>query len=141
MIAFISSDVGQYVYWNCLLTRLWRHKFSNWPYLSNQVVFVQDQKIMRKFEISWGQKELLKWNKKHFPLFSKGFQLSEIISDLFLFLLSFLFSIGIHSNQGLRATKRQEITRKRSTKRLQHTGNEPTVNRCLLIQELKPFRL
>ena len=51
--------LGQYVYCNCLLTRLC-HKFWNWPYLSNQPVFLHD----------------------HFSSFEKGFQLPKIISDL-----------------------------------------------------------
>ena len=33
-----------------------------------------------------------------------------------------LFLIGIHSMQGRTATTRHEVTRKRSTKRLKHTG-------------------
>ena len=44
-IAFTSWDIGQYVYCNCLLTRLWRHKFQNQPDLSNQSVFIHDQKV------------------------------------------------------------------------------------------------
>ena len=27
LVAFTSWDIGQYIYRNCLLTRLWRHKF------------------------------------------------------------------------------------------------------------------
>ena len=38
-------------------------------------------------------------------------------------LLFFFFLIGIHSMQGWTATKRHGVTRKRSTKRLEHTGN------------------
>ena len=56
----------------------------------------------------------------------------------------FLFLIRIHSMQGWTATTRHWLTRKRSTKRLKHTGNlfrkEPTVKRCLLILDLKSFR-
>ena len=33
------------------------------------------------------------------------------------------FKIGIHSVQGLTVTMRHGVARKRSTKRLQHTGN------------------
>ena len=33
------------------------------------------------------------------------------------------FLIGIHSMQDWKATTRHGVTRKRSTKRLQHTGN------------------
>ena len=29
LIAFISYNIGQYVYWNCLLITLWRHKIWN----------------------------------------------------------------------------------------------------------------
>ena len=45
--------------------------------------------------------------------------------------------------QGRTATTRHEVTRKRRTKRLKHTENffkEPTVNRCLLILDLKSFK-
>ena len=45
-------------------------------------VFLHDPKIMTKTYISWEWKELLKWNKKHFSSFLKGFQLSKIVSDL-----------------------------------------------------------
>ena len=44
--------------------------------------FLHDQKVMTKTWISWERKELLRWNKKHFSSFLKGFQLSKIVSDL-----------------------------------------------------------
>ena len=31
-------DIGQYVYCNCFLTKLWCHEFWSQPYLSNQAV-------------------------------------------------------------------------------------------------------
>ena len=34
LIVFTSRDIGQLVYCNCLLPRLWRHEFWNQPYLS-----------------------------------------------------------------------------------------------------------
>ena len=34
-----SLDIKQYMYYECLLTRLWRHKIWNQHFLSNQVVF------------------------------------------------------------------------------------------------------
>ena len=40
-----------------------------------------------------------------------------------ILLFTFLKKIGIHSMQGSTATKRHGVTRKRSTKRLQHTEN------------------
>ena len=57
-------------YWSiCVLqfflTRLWRYKFWNLPCLSNQAVFLHDQKVKTKIWISWERKELLKWKKKH----------------------------------------------------------------------------
>ena len=39
--------------------------------------FLHDQKVLTKTLKSWEQKELLRWNKKHFSSFSKGFQLSK----------------------------------------------------------------
>ena len=39
LVAFTSWDIGQYVYCNSLITRLWRNKFWDKFYLSNQVVF------------------------------------------------------------------------------------------------------
>ena len=39
LVAFTSWDIGKYVYYNCLLTRSWRHEFWNWFCLSNQAVF------------------------------------------------------------------------------------------------------
>ena len=35
----------------------------------------------------------------------------------------YFFNIGIHSMQGLTATTRHGVTRKRNTKRLRHTGS------------------
>ena len=49
LVAFTSWDIGQYVYCNCLLTRLWRHIFLNWPYLSNKAIFLHD--IHKTFRI------------------------------------------------------------------------------------------
>ena len=39
LVVFTLWDNGKYVYCNCFLTRLWRHKFWNQLYLSNQAVF------------------------------------------------------------------------------------------------------
>ena len=55
-----------------------------------------------------------------------------------------IFLIGIHSMQGT-TTTRHGVTSKRSAKRLKHTWNLfrknlHTVNRCLLILDLKPNR-
>ena len=40
------------------------------------------EKVNTKNSLSSEQKELLKWNKKHFSSFLKGFQLSKIVSDV-----------------------------------------------------------
>ena len=63
LIAFTSQNIGQYVYCNCLLTRLWRHKFWNYSFPSNQAVLLHDQKnqdkklnilrMKRAFEVKW----------------------------------------------------------------------------------------
>ena len=48
LIAFTSRDIGQYVYYICLLTSLWRHKVWNWSYLFNQAVLIHNQKVQTK---------------------------------------------------------------------------------------------
>ena len=48
------------------------------------------------------------------------------------FSFSFFFLIGIDSMQGWTATTRHGVTRKRSTKRLKHTGNLFTKNLQLI---------
>ena len=45
---------------NCLLTRLWRHKIWDSPYLSNQVVWLHDQEVKTKIYLEneksfWGE--------------------------------------------------------------------------------------
>ena len=48
LIPFTSWDIGQDVYCNYLLTRLWRHKFLDWPDLFNQAVFIHNQRVKTK---------------------------------------------------------------------------------------------
>ena len=81
-VAFIYWGIGQYVYCNCLLTRLSQNKFQNKPDLPNQVVFIHHQKAKTKTWIYCERKELLRWNKKRFSSLLKGFQLPKIVSDL-----------------------------------------------------------
>ena len=50
--------------------------------ISDQAVFIHAQKLKTKTETSWEWNELLRWNKKHFSSFLKGFQLSKIVPDL-----------------------------------------------------------
>ena len=44
----------------------------NLVFLTKQF-FLHDQKANTKIEISWEQKKFLRWNKKHFLSFLKGF--------------------------------------------------------------------
>ena len=80
-VAFTSWDIGQNAYCNFLLTRLWRHEFWKYHYLSNLAVFSTYRKVKIKTEISVERKDLKK-NKKHFSSFFKGFQLPEFLSDM-----------------------------------------------------------
>ena len=82
--AFTSWDIGQYVYCSYLF-----HKFRNQSYLSNQTVFINDQKVKTKTLISWEREKLWRWNKKHLSPFLKGFQLPKIVSDLRVLLAAF----------------------------------------------------
>ena len=47
-----------------------------------KLFFYMTKNVKAKAEISRGQKEFLRWNKKHFSSFSKDFQFSKIVSDL-----------------------------------------------------------
>ena len=78
LIAFTSRDIGLYVFYNCFLTRLWRHKIWNKPYLFNQALLIHDQKVKPKTSISWKRKELLRWNKNHFSSLLKGFSCQKL---------------------------------------------------------------
>ena len=80
MIAFTSWDIGRYVYCN-VLTRLWRHKIWSQPDLSSQSIFLHDLSQGKNLNIL-RIKKLLRWNKKHFSSFSKGFQLPKVVSHL-----------------------------------------------------------
>ena len=69
LIVFTSWVIGQYVYCKYFLTRLWCHKFWNWRFLSNQAVFVHDQKSQDKNINILRTEELL---KKTFFVYSEG---------------------------------------------------------------------
>ena len=51
LIVFNFWDIDQYMYCNCLLPRLWRHKLWNWLYFSNQAFFLHDLNVNTKFSI------------------------------------------------------------------------------------------
>ena len=46
LVASTLWEIGQYIYYNCLITRLWRHKFWNWSYLFYQTVFSTSTKSL-----------------------------------------------------------------------------------------------
>ena len=76
LFAFTLWDIGKYVYCNCLLTKLWRHLFWNYPYLSNQAVF--SRWLKNQFKLTKyleNEKKLSKWNKKHFSSIFNGLTL------------------------------------------------------------------
>ena len=71
----ILWDTGQCVYCNCLLIRMWNQNFWSWPYLSNVTCsscFYTTKRSRQKFKY-FDNKTNLRWNKKHFPSFLKGF--------------------------------------------------------------------
>ena len=77
-MAFTSWNIGQYVYCNCLLTRLCDViNFELNLIFLTKPTFLHDQKVKTKMSISWEQKELLIWNKKHFSWLLKGFRWSK----------------------------------------------------------------
>ena len=77
LISFASWDIWRYVYCNCLFPRLWCHKFWNQHYLSNQAVFLYDQKFKIKISISWERKEPLKVKWKVFFIIFKRLSVAK----------------------------------------------------------------
>ena len=65
------------VYCNCLLTRLWRIKFWDWSYFSNQAGFCAWPKSQDKNLNIMRTKRAFKIKKKHFLPFLKGFNWSK----------------------------------------------------------------
>ena len=49
---------GQHVYYNCLLTKLWRHKIWYYTDLSNQTIFLHDQKSWQKWKYLDSEKNI-----------------------------------------------------------------------------------
>ena len=82
LVAFTLWDIGQYLYCNCLLTRLHVMNFEiNLTFLIKPF-FLHDQKVMIKLDYLQ-QKELLRWNKKHFFIIFKGLSMKQI-TQIFL---------------------------------------------------------
>ena len=66
-------------YWSRCVLQLFLHHVVT---LEHQVVFLYDQNVKTKLSISWRQKQLLRWNKKHFSSFLKSYHLPKLVSDL-----------------------------------------------------------
>ena len=81
MIAFTSWDIGQYVYFNCFLTRLYVISFEiNFIYQINLFFYIT-KKSRQKFEFLESEKIFQGEIKKHFSSFLKSFHLPKIVSD------------------------------------------------------------
>ena len=78
LVAFTSWDIGQYVYSNCFLTRLWRHKFWNYPCLSNKAGFSTWPKSQGKNLNIMRAKWAFKMKEKTFFIIFKGLSLKQI---------------------------------------------------------------
>ena len=77
MVAFTSQDIGQYVYCNYFLTRLWNMKFQINLIFLIKPFLLYDQKVKIKNLNILRTKCLLRWNKKHFSSFVKEFHWSK----------------------------------------------------------------
>ena len=68
--------IGQNVYYNCFLTRLWRHKIWNWPYLFNQAVLIMTKKSRQKPKYLENEKSI--WGEiKNFFIIFKGLSVAK----------------------------------------------------------------
>ena len=94
LFAFTSWDIGKYVYCNCLLTKLWRHTFRNYPYLSNQAVFPRwpknQVKMMKYLENKKNFQNEIKSIFNHFKS-ALTLQISEKTSWINKVLTKFIF--------------------------------------------------
>ena len=72
-VAFTSWDIGQNAYCNFLLTRLWRHEFWKYHYLSNLAVFSTWPKSQDKNWNICRTKRFKKKIKSIFHHFSRAF--------------------------------------------------------------------
>ena len=91
LVAFTSWHIGQYVYHNCLFTRLWCHKFWNLPYLSNQAIFSTCSKSYDKRLNILRTKRDFKMKKKAFIIF-KIYEVCPLLPVTLILKLILLFS-------------------------------------------------
>ena len=78
LVAFTCWNIGLYVYCNCLLTKLWRHKFWNSPCISNQAISSRRTKSEVKHRNILRTKRALKIKYKMFFIIFKGLSLKQI---------------------------------------------------------------
>ena len=76
-VAITPRDIGQYVYCNYLLTRLWRLNLAVNLIFLIKPFFLYDQKVKTKIWVSSERKRFFRWNKKHFSSLLKGFYWSK----------------------------------------------------------------
>ena len=63
LVALTSWYIEQHLHFTCLL-----------KLTLIKTIYRHDQKVQTKIYISWEQKELLRWNEKHFSSFVKDFR-------------------------------------------------------------------
>ena len=80
---FLKKNISLVIFYyptksDCLVTfTTWDTGQCVFQLLVNQAVFLHDQKVKTKIEISLPRKELSRRNKKHFSSFVKGFHWSK----------------------------------------------------------------
>ena len=74
--SFTSWGIGKYVYYNSLPSCDVTSFEINLIFLIKPFL-PDDRKVKTKIQIFWEQKELLRWNEKHFPSILKGFHCSK----------------------------------------------------------------
>ena len=90
---FTVWDIGKYVYCNCLLTKLWHHRFKlTWSFQSN--CFPAWPKTQDKNLNILRTRRAFKANKRHFPYFLKGFQMQKILRPFKVPLKQFMCSFS-----------------------------------------------
>ena len=78
LVILTSWDIGQYVDSNCMLTRLWRHRFWNYAYPSNQAVFPTWPKCQDKSLNILRTKRAFKMKQNVIFIIFKGLSLEQI---------------------------------------------------------------
>ena len=69
-------------YWMICVLQLFANQVVTSKILKLTLSLLSSRFYTWPISISWERKELLRWNKKHFSSFLKGFYLPKIVSDL-----------------------------------------------------------